>query len=842
MSCDEALRKTSRQNKRIRRAGFLFAGFLLLCAFVPGVRITSAASQQHKVLFLSSYTYAFPTVPSQIEGVCAALEQEATIEYLFMDTKNLRDNASYSLFYEVCKNKLDKNGDYDAVILGDDAALQFAMMHADELFDDTPLVFQGVNDVNQAELADSDPLITGVAEVLPYTENIQAALELYPEAQRIVGIVDNTETGVGDAREFLKQEKLFPQLSFSLIVSSELTPDELCAAIAAVDEATMLFSFSMNDASDGTVYSMEQQSEIIRTHARVPVFRPLEPGMGQGYLGGKMISSVDMGRMAGEIALRVLNGEDVSAIPVVMQTPTRYCYDYTVMQTYGIAKKDVPANAVFLNDPIRNMEHLRPFLIGMAVFVLSTVTVVGFMLRDNRRHRATAKALRTATAHLAYTAHFDTLTGVYRRAYFFERTQELLERNPNEPYVIFRTDIQRFRVVNDLYGSETGDLVLVQFGRILREYVGEQGTCARFQADNFLGCVPRSRFDMQALLNHLDTALHGIVPGHEIVVTLGVYEIDDISLSVALMCDRASIALQSIKGSVVNRCAWYDVSLRSEMLEEQSLAGSMKDALANGEFCVYYQPIYDLITEKPISAEALVRWQHPTRGLVSPGMFIPLFERNGFITNIDAFMFDCVCQLQRRRTDDQRICVPISLNVSRVDFSAGNLSDEIVAAAARYDLPKGMLKLEVTESAYTENPRQIMDETDILRRSGFPILMDDFGSGYSSLNMLKDLPVDVLKLDICFLQEFRKSGRTAAIMHSVVEMAKNLEMCVIAEGVETSEQVEFLRSIGCDAAQGYYFARPMPEEEFCALLERELGTPPSADAPETLKQQEGVHV
>ncbi|MEG1275110.1 MAG: ABC transporter substrate binding protein, partial [Ruthenibacterium sp.] len=806
----------------LKGAAAALVGLVFACALLlPG---TNAAPQhESRVLFISSYSLAFPAVPEQIEGLRAALPDSASLDYLFMDTKALRDEASYAQFYEVCRNKLLKSGPYDVVVLGDDAALQFAHAHEHTLFEDVPLVFEGVNNIELARRAVRSPLITGVSEEPQYEENIRTALRLYPAAKNIVAIVDSTETGVGEQAQFMAQAEKFPQLHFSVLNSSLLTQSAFCTALSSIRSDTLLFSFSMNDNASGKVYSLAEQMSMIREFTHVPVFRLSSTGMGEGYLGGKMISFVELGRLAGVLATRILNGADPASLPLITQAPAKFVYDYAVLQQYGIQKSDVAANAVFLNLPVSFWSQYRPVIVPGLLILLAFTGGLAYTVYDSFRYRSMTKALRVATADLAYAAHFDTLTGTYRRNYFLECAEKLIHSSADTQFVFFRTDIYRFRAVNELYGSARGDEVLVAFGRQLRKYTDDKGgLCARFQADNFVGCVPLTDFDAPHFLSVLNDGIRGFIPGHEIVVRLGLYAVEDAALPILLMCDRANTALHSIKGSILRRFAWYDASLRGSMLLEQQIINEMDSALSGGEFKVYYQPIYDLVTEKPVSAEALSRWCHPTLGMISPAIFIPVLERNGFIPRLDFFVCEQVCRLQGRLSAEQGTMVPISLNLSRADFGTDNLSQTIPVLAKRWGVPAGMLKLEVTETAYTDDPRQLVETTSCLREQGFPVLMDDFGSGYSSLNALKDIPMDILKLDICFLQEFNKSDRAASIMASVVSMAKLLDMYVIAEGVETAEQVAFLRSIGCDAAQGYYYARPMPEDAFCTLLQTEL--------------------
>ncbi|MEG2082335.1 MAG: EAL domain-containing protein, partial [Oscillospiraceae bacterium] len=258
----------------------------------------------------------------------------------------------------------------------------------------------------------------------------------------------------------------------------------------------------------------------------------------------------------------------------------------------------------------------------------------------------------------------------------------------------------------------------------------------------------------------------------------------------------------------------YDTLLKDQLLSEQQIVNDMTDSLDNGEFKVFYQPKVDLASGKTVGAEALVRWFHPRKGMISPADFIPIFEKNGFIMKLDTYVWDSVAKQLRIWIDKGMKLIPVSVNVSRIDMYNPQLCESLIALCKKYDLPPNLLELEITESSYTNTTVNLVEITKKLTLAGFTVMMDDFGSGYSSLNMLKDVPVDILKVDLNFLSDRETTGKGASILSSIVRMARWLKMPVVAEGVETREQADFLRSIGCEMAQGFYFAKPMSTEDY----------------------------
>lgn len=422
---------------------------------------------------------------------------------------------------------------------------------------------------------------------------------------------------------------------------------------------------------------------------------------------------------------------------------------------------------------------------------------------------------------MRFLLEHDTLTGLYNRTAFCSKTAEFLKNNPQKNYVMVQFDIERFKVINELYGSQMGDRILRLIGEGLNKGLNGEGICGRLEADHFAVCLPSGDEWLDNIRQCIKKKLDRVRIEQKINLYYGIYAIEDREMSVDLMCDRANLALRTVKGSSNRSYAVYNDELHQVVLSEQQLADSMEDALKQRQFVIYYQPVVDLATGKTVSAEALVRWNHPEKGMVSPGFFIPFFEHNGFIAELDAYIREEVCRYIRSGIRKGIQMVPVSVNVSRLEFYDPNLTANIITLSEEYGIEPDMLRVEITESAYTDNPVQLLEAMKELQKYGFKILMDDFGSGYSSLNMLKDVPVDILKMDMKFLEGQGISSRGPEILASLVGMAGRLDMQTIAEGIETEEQAEFLRSIGCEYGQGYYFARPMPATDFMNLLQAE---------------------
>lgn len=432
-----------------------------------------------------------------------------------------------------------------------------------------------------------------------------------------------------------------------------------------------------------------------------------------------------------------------------------------------------------------------------------------------------ARSQVTLLKELNHVMNYDPLTGVYSKNKFFSASKALLTSNPDKQFAFLRLDIDRFKLINSFFGNVSGDELLRYMARRIREFAKTTECCTfgRIDADVFGIFTPYQ--GKERTIEQMEQAvsrMKSLTPNYSIMLVYGVYIVTDRELPISQMCDRAALAAKTVKGHYMKSFAFYDDKMRLSIENEQNIINEMSDALENHEFVPYYQPKYDVKTNKPVGAEALARWIHPTKGFISPGVFIPIFEKNGFISKLDFYIWECVCKQLKEWKDSGVPLFPVSVNVSRVNLYNPNLAKIIIELTKKYDVDPKYFNIEITESVYTDKNIMIDDVTNLLRSNGFTILMDDFGSGYSSLNVLKDVQVDVLKMDMMFMFKAKYDGRAETIISSVIRMAKWLNIPVIAEGVDKAEQVDFLRSVGCDFIQGFYYAKPMPAKEYEKLI------------------------
>lgn len=431
-----------------------------------------------------------------------------------------------------------------------------------------------------------------------------------------------------------------------------------------------------------------------------------------------------------------------------------------------------------------------------------------FLIQDRTEEIRTLKLKQHLATH-------DRLTDLYNKEFFYEQVEYYIKYHPDEKLLLACTDIKDFKMINDFFGNEVGDIVLKNFARKLDRQERSFVKYGRLSDDIFAVLMKKENFSKRMFDFSVQEAFAGAVEGvtFPLVTYVGVYEVVERNLRVSVMCDRAKMAIDTIKGNRQDRIAYYNNEIRDNIMHEQQIISDFKNAIAENQLKMWLHPQTNA-DGKMIGAEALVRWIHPVKGKIMPDSFIPVFERNGLIVDVDRFIWESACKQLRKWEEEGKNDVYISVNLSSKDFYYLNIYKVFTELVSRYEIDPKKLKLEITETAVMMDFARQLELINKLRAFGFIVEMDDFGSGYSSLNMLKDIHVDVLKLDMAFLRKNQDTERGKTILRMIIELSKQLGIQVLSEGVETLEQADFLREMGCDMFQGYYFAKPMDVEEF----------------------------
>ena len=462
----------------------LISVFLMLI-FWQGIDfISHAASEEGRVLFISSYSYAWDQVQIQIEGIRDGLGDDVVLDYEFMDTKRVDTEEALQLFHDGLAYRLSMVEPYDAVILGDDAALKFALEYQDELFAGIPIFFEGVNDEELAAKAAEDPLITGVLEKLSVEKNIELGLQINPDAKRVVAILDDSITGEAERKRFYKYAEQYPNLEFGEMNSSELRTFSLRYELGNVSSDTILIYVVMTEDADGRKYTNQQSIQLISECAKVPVLRMVDGGIGEGIFGGNVVSMYKSGEIAAQMAMKVMNGTPAEEIELVTDSPKVYRVDAAVMKRFGISEDRLPEDTEYINREESFFERNREVLIPGCILIGVLMVVLIWIFIDNQRRRALMKELESARKILESAAQHDFLTGIPNRNKFMSDINQLVEEK--RPCTVLMIDIDDFKNINDTMGHTAGDDALIQVAARLKEMESQILTPYRYAGDEFI--------------------------------------------------------------------------------------------------------------------------------------------------------------------------------------------------------------------------------------------------------------------------------------------------------------------------------------------------------------------
>ncbi|MBR1760011.1 MAG: EAL domain-containing protein [Schwartzia sp.] len=522
----------------------------------------------------------------------------------------------------------------------------------------------------------------------------------------------------------------------------------------------------------------------------------------------------------GEEALLFVEDHPVSVILLDLVMPIMDGYDLLARLKRDDRFRDIPV--IVTTARSESDSEVRVMDLGAADFITKPYNpkVVRGRVRnvmsllENEWRKLEQSAQSQEIVDMRRRIELDALTNLYDRDNFCRKAASFMQMDATKKYVIVFLDINYFKVVNDLFSVETGNLLLRSAAAFLQSVVSTVGLAGRLEADHFAMCLPADALNIDEVIQGLDGVVQSLNIQQNIRFYAGIYPVSNVFLAVSQMCDRAHTAVAIAKGRYSQRYAWYDEKMREDEVEEHLILRDMAGALAEGQFSINIQPIFNIETGEDFSGEVLVRWYHPLKEFIPPARFIPIFEKNGFVARVDRFVWNEACKLLAYEKETFGRVTPVSVNLSRLNFYDEHLVDYILGLIKQYNLEPWMLKLEITESAYTDNMHLLIDTVARFQKEGFKILMDDFGSGYSSLNMLRNMPVDILKLDMRFLEDIQTDSRAQAIVRNVVNLARDIDMEVIIEGVETQEQLDFLKSVGCKNIQGFLFAYPMTKDDY----------------------------
>jgi len=771
-----------------------------------------AATEIPQILVLNSYNIEYSWTEDQYAGIMEALQtlqHEFVVYTEYLDWKRFPNEAHIAQVYNLCKDKYPAKK-IDLIITTDDKALEFAIRNRTELFSDAPIVFSGVYRKAVEDLAGEQPNITGVYEDLDIATTLRYAQRIQPDLDSIYLINETTESGQGTERLMVETaHRVVPGVRIETL--SDKSIEEMEQTVQTLPSSSIVLIGPFFIETKGRSFNTEVLARRISRASTVPVYTIYQHLFGTGALGGSLLSGKEMGRNAGEMALRILSGEQPDVVRPVGGTNFVTMFDYNAVKRYNIPLSALPAGALFINrEPPFFVVYRFESIAILILFLLMTgfLWILGIVYKKTK-----------------YIAFYDQLTGLSNKMTVFNTGDKLLALNerPNTAGLLY-IDIDNFKYLNDTFGHEFGDKVLISLAATLRGKIGKNVRVAHFGGDEFLvlllnsGPKEISEYS-EDLLSLLGEKM--CIDGRELFLTFstGLALYPEHALQFSELIQNADTAMHRAKLSGKTQLVLYDDTMFHALQLRMEMENGLRGAIERGEMYVMYQPQINLHTGRLDGLEALVRWNHPQKGPVSPADFIPIAEGTGQIEKIGLFVFTSAVRFIKRAESVGHSQFSVSINVSVKQMTGRNFVAQLIGIIEAEGVQAGRITIEVTESVLMEAAGEIRDKLTRLREAGFRIALDDFGTGYSSLTYLRYLPVNYIKMDKSFIDDMFADERSKVLTGSIIQICHDLGLQIVAEGVEMSEQMDFLRQKHCDLIQGYYFSKPGKADDVLEQLE-----------------------
>lgn len=829
--------------------------FLVLTICLVGlIRFpTYAQPTEKKVLLLNSYHHDFTWTANITESIVEVLkdsELDTLVYREYMDWKNFPTDENINDLYAMYQSKY-KNTTIDIIITTDDKALEFALEHREELFSNAPIVFSGVNEKGARRLAQDKQNVTGVMEYIDLKETIAMALHINPNMEELYIIHDQTESGQS---EYNIVENIIKSTYDNIkpISVTNNTHAGVIESIKGLGENSSILILTYYQDILGRPMGFEEFSEIISKESNVPVFHMYGMTMGHGNIGGALLCAYVQGENTGQLATRVLRGENASEIPIIRDTPVSLVFDYEQLQRFNIPMKLVPEEAEIINEPFSFFKTYKLLVIlSLVIFLLLIVLIIGLMIyiREMRKIRRRLQAsneeitqgyeeltaadeelqmqleeVNSIQNKLREMAYFDVLTQMPNKRALQEDLETHIKNCKNNKGAVIFLDADNFKLINDTLGHSIGDKFIIQIGKRLQRHISQSIKVYRVGGDEFLVLITNimSRKDIKKIADKIMLSFEDgfLIEDMRIhtTVSAGIASYPEHGETSEALIMRADIAMYRAKGEGKGKYVFYNNKMNQEIIERASIEVNLRVGMEKQEFLLYYQPQYDLKTKKIIGFEALIRWDSKELGWMSPFKFIQIAEDSHMIIPIGQWVLATACKFIKNIHDLGCLDYTIAVNVSTLQVMQEDFVDMVIQILKENDLEPRHLEIEMTETMLIENFELIVGKLETLRALGVKVALDDFGTGYSSLNYLHRLPIDTLKIDKSFIDTISQDGEENTITNILIILGHKMGLNVIAEGVETEQEYDYLNQHGCNHMQGYLLSKPLPEDEILELL------------------------
>ncbi|WP_029321059.1 GGDEF domain-containing phosphodiesterase [Butyrivibrio sp. AE3004] len=775
---------------------------------------------QHRVLLLSSYNSQYYTFDPQIEGLRESFDPNGIeFDVMFMDAKKHGSAKDTETFHDYFINRVDIKNDYDGVMLGDDEAVKFAMKYKEELFDDIPLVFFGVNNMTLAQMAVERYGMYGFFENDYLIDTIDLSIQLMPDRKKYYGIHDSSPAGLADMVLYNRMKKKYQGYEFNEINVATVPFEDLPEILQSIPKDSVLIYMTCFTDSSKIVHSTNEMTNIITNNTKVPIMRNFSSGYSDGVLGSIGMDFVFQCKSAATVMTNILTDNPVSGERLVVETPHYAEFDYSEIKEFGIDETLLPEDVVVFNHPLTFFDMYGKIFPTMGLIFLSMVFllmgVYVTVLIGNETNNELKKSrddLEKSKDRLKYQAEHDEFLDILNRRSAVEYLRNNL--TIKNIYSILMIDIDNFKDVNETYGHQLADEILKYLSGNLESIAKErEWMIARYGGDEFLLMVPKEQIDenSETIDEIMDIFRTPIPVGDETIIlscSIGISVSDGVTLPDQHIMN-AEIAMYEAKQRGRNKAFKYADELKKKVREENKIKAKILDAFDNNGFYMVYQPQVDAATKKVSGFEALVRMK--AEGLY-PNVFIPILETSGWIGRLGRLTTELVIkQLATWRKEGYELH-PVSINFSSNQIGDTSYADFIKDLLSRYNISGEFIEIEITEGLFLERTEQAERLFDQLKELGIKLLMDDFGTGYSSLGYLTYIPVDYVKLDKSLVDSYLVDGKDSFIK-DVIQLVHDIDKRVIVEGVEEKWQYERLKLFKADIIQGFYFSKPLSPSE-----------------------------
>ena len=795
-----------------------FSRFIISQNEIPEPPLTPV-EVSHRVLFISSYNPLYFSYAPQARGLEKSLYANG-IEYDVVYMYSQAHGATASdIFYKFLVEKLKSSPNYEAVLLGNNAALKFALEHQNELFPELPMIFFGVNDYELALRAAENPHIIGFYESNYLEATIELATKLFPNRKTLVALHDESTEGEADIKIFWSQKEKYKDYAFADFNTALLSQEDLISLLESLPQDSILFYMTCYNDKSGNFYSVASRTNTIVRSANVPIFRNYVGGENMGVLGGVHLDIEEQCKKVGDMLAEILAAKNWESRLYLGKSSSKTTLDYTLMKKYNLDFSHLPADTVFYNRPDTFLEHYGKLLTPISLFILALILFAVSSIFEKQIVSSLFKELQASRndiikreEDLRYKAEYDEVLDVYNRRTITEWFCNTMK--PDDIFSVIIFDIDNFKMLNESYGHSLADSILQYLVAMIRSISAEGSwRIARFGGDEFLIIIPGERITAECeSLKKLSEAIKTPIPlGDEtltITVSIGVSCSDGVTPPDQHIIN-AEGAMYEAKTRGKNTAIIYDEEMKKKVKEEIVIKEKLQKALNNDGFFMLYQPKVDVKSKKTNGYEALVRMKEPG---IWPGQFIPLAERSGWIWRIGRITTELVIKQLAEWRENGKKLHPVSVNYSSKQLNDHSYVDFVAELLKKYDIPPRYLEIEITEGLFLEKSTLAEETFKRFKDLGIRILMDDFGTGYSSLGYLTYIPVDIIKLDKSLVDAYLGTNKDTFIKN-IIHLIHDLDKEMIIEGVEEEWQFKRLREFGADTIQGYFFAKPIPANE-----------------------------